>query len=207
MFAILIIGLIAGPAVSLYGIADGVARDRGVVRLGALAAVRAVLDRLLRVVPGAAACGHRDREEEAGDDRADQEAAEHPRVDDPDDDREADRHERRQQHAAERRLRDDVDRAAVLGPRRPLHDPGVLAELAAHLLDDLAADAADRLHRERREQERHQAADEQAGDHPGVREVERERARGCRARLPCSWIPSAYEPKRTSAASAAEPIA
>jgi hypothetical protein len=52
----------------LVGIADGVARDRGVVRVGALAAVRAVLDRLLRVVPGAAACGHRDREEEAGND-------------------------------------------------------------------------------------------------------------------------------------------
>ena len=60
--------------------------------------------------------------------------------------------------------------------------PGVLAELAAHLLDDLAADAADRLHRERREQERHQAADEQAGDHPRVREVEGERAERAVAR-------------------------
>ena len=61
---------------------------------------------------------------------------------------------------------DDVDRAPVLGPRRALHDPRVLTELAAHLLDHLAADPPDRLHRERREQERHQAADEEPGDHP-----------------------------------------
>ena len=56
----------------------------------------------------------------------------------------------------------------VVGPCRAVHDPRVLAELAAHLLDDLAADAADRLHRERREEERHEAADEEAGDHPRV---------------------------------------
>ena len=56
----------------------------------------------------------------------------------------------------------------VVRARGALHDPGVLAELAAHLVDDLAADAADGRHRERGEQERHQAADEEAGDHPGV---------------------------------------
>ena len=87
----------------------------------------------------------------------------------------SDRDQRRREHALDRRAGDDVDRAAVLGPRRPLHDPRVLAELAPHLLHDLAADAADRLHRERREQERHQAADEQAGDHPRVREAEQRR--------------------------------
>ena len=39
----------------LVGVADGVAGDRGGVGLGALAAVLAVLDQLLGVVPGAAA--------------------------------------------------------------------------------------------------------------------------------------------------------
>src|SRR5918992_4436269 len=39
----------------LVGIADGVAGDRGLVRLGSLAAVVAVLDELLGVVPRAAA--------------------------------------------------------------------------------------------------------------------------------------------------------
>ena len=79
MFAILIIGLIAGPAVSLYGSPTVSPVIAGSVGLGALAAVGAVLDQLLRVVPGAAAGGHRDGEEEPGDDRPDQEAAEHLR--------------------------------------------------------------------------------------------------------------------------------
>ena len=79
----------------------------------------------------------------------------------------------------------------------------MLAELAPHLLDDLAADAADGLHRERGEQERHQAADEEPGDHPRVGEAERRRAR----RGTVLWSPDVYESNRTSAASAAEPIA
>ena len=65
---------------------------------------------------------------------------------------------------------------SVLGPDGALHDPRVLAELAPHLLDDLAADAADRLHGERGEEERHEAADEEPGDHPGVGQVERDAA-------------------------------
>src|SRR5438105_2761705 len=52
----------------LVRVADGVAGDRRGVGLRALAAVEAVLDQLLRVVPDAAAGGHRDREEEARDD-------------------------------------------------------------------------------------------------------------------------------------------
>src|SRR5690242_2608475 len=78
----------------LVRVADRVAGDRCGVRLRALAAVEAVLDRLLRVVPGAAARGHRDREEEPRDDRADEQAAEHLRLDDPDDDRDHDRDQR-----------------------------------------------------------------------------------------------------------------
>src|ERR1022692_2798573 len=78
------------PGGVLVGIADGVAGDGGGVSLGALATVEAVLDQLLRVVPRAAARGHRDREEQAGDDRADEQAAEHLGTDDPDDDREED---------------------------------------------------------------------------------------------------------------------
>src|SRR5215475_1059293 len=62
--------------------------------------------------------------------------------------------------------------ARPYGPLGAFHDPRVLAELRAHLLHDLAADAPDRLHRERREQERHQAADEEAGDHAGIPKVE-----------------------------------
>src|SRR5690606_24926981 len=49
----------------LVGIAHGVAGDRGLVRLGTLAAEVAILDVLLGVVPGAAAGGHRDGHEQA----------------------------------------------------------------------------------------------------------------------------------------------
>ena len=60
---------------------------------------------------------------------------------------------------------------AVLGPGRPLHDPGDLAELSPHLLHDLSADATDRLHGKRGEEERHHA-DEEARDHPRIGERE-----------------------------------
>src|SRR5262245_49599361 len=90
----------------LVRIADRGARDRGGVSFGALAAVGAVLDELLRVVPGAAARGHRDREEETRDDRADQQAAEHADVDQTDDDRERDRDDRGDDHRLDRRAGD-----------------------------------------------------------------------------------------------------
>src|SRR5215217_2084433 len=60
----------------LVRVADRVAGDRGGVGLRALSAVLAVLDQLLGVVPGAAACRHRDGGEEADHDHADQESAE-----------------------------------------------------------------------------------------------------------------------------------
>ena len=44
--------------------------------------------------------------------------------------------------------------------RRALHDAGDLLELAAHLDHHRARGAADRFHRHRAEQVRHQAADE-----------------------------------------------
>src|SRR5919106_6908839 len=56
------------PGGVLVGVADGVAGDRRGVGLRTLAAVLAVLDQLLGVVPGAAARRHGDGEEEADHD-------------------------------------------------------------------------------------------------------------------------------------------
>ena len=84
MLTSLSIGLIAGPAVSLYGIADRVARH--CCRLSTsepLPPCAPVLDVLLRVVPGRAARRHRDRNADAGDDGADEKTAQRlsaPRV-------------------------------------------------------------------------------------------------------------------------------
>ena len=60
----------------LVGIADRVASDRGHVSLTTLAAMIAVLDVFLGVVPGAAAGRHADRDEDAGDDGAEKHGAE-----------------------------------------------------------------------------------------------------------------------------------
>src|SRR3954463_10091948 len=86
MLATLIIGLMAGPAVSLYGsptVSPGTDASWAEERLpshspsslSSLAAVLAVLDQLLGVVPCATAGGHRDGYEEAHDDHADEQPA------------------------------------------------------------------------------------------------------------------------------------
>ena len=106
----------------------------------------------------------------------------------------------RQHHVLDRGARDDVDGAPVLGLAGSLHDPGDLPELPPHLLDDLTADTADSLHRERGEEEGHEAADEEARDHPAVGELED-------GREPSLSSSDVKPSKRTSAASPAEPIA
>src|SRR4030095_9368781 len=101
MLVILIIGLTAGPAVSLYGsptvspVTAALCASEPLppkcpssmyffalshappplVLTGPSAAEVSVLDVLLRVVPRAAAGGHRDGDEQAGNDGAHQEAA------------------------------------------------------------------------------------------------------------------------------------
>src|SRR3546814_10669463 len=54
------------PGGVLVGITDRIAGHGGLVGFRALAAVMAVLDVLLGIVPGTAARGHRDRDEDAG---------------------------------------------------------------------------------------------------------------------------------------------
>ena len=73
MLVILIIGLIAGPAVSLYGSPT----VSPVIEAAWPTPCRRgrVLDQLLGVVRCSAARGHRDRQEDAGHDRPDQQAA------------------------------------------------------------------------------------------------------------------------------------
>src|SRR3546814_5599519 len=59
----------------LVRIAYGVAGHRGLMGFAALAAVVAVFDIFLGVIPRAAARGHRDRDEQPADDHAKQERA------------------------------------------------------------------------------------------------------------------------------------
>ena len=88
----------------------------------------------------------------------------------------------------------------VVGLLGAVHDPRLLAELAAHLLDDGAAGAADGLHRERGEQADHEAADQQADEDRRVVDREDDALALLRS--------SALKPANsTIAASTAEPIA
>ena len=149
--------------------------------LRALAAVLAVLDVLLGVVPGAAAGGHGDGDEQAGDDDAEQHGADGrqrirltgDRQDHPvEHDRREHRQHRRHDHLLDRGLGQHVDATPVVRLRRALHDARDLLELAAHLHHHRARRPADRGHAERAEQIGQEAAHQQADHHVGVGQSE-----------------------------------
>src|SRR6185437_6894749 len=177
----------------LVGVADGVAGDGGLVGVRALlvgdaAAVgKTVLEALLGVVPGAAAGGHRDGDEQAGDDDAHQHGAERGKAfrlaGDPedhheDDDRRQHGQQRGDDHFLDRRLGQHVDRPAVIGLVGAGHDARLLLELPPDLDHHGLRRAADGRHGEAAEEEGQQAAEQQADDDIGVgqREVDRPHA-------------------------------
>ena len=97
---------------------------------------------------------------------------------------------------AQRVLGADVDDAAVLGLLGVVHDPGVLAELAAHLEDDGAGRPGHGVDGEAGEHEHHCGTEDQADQHVGRHDLLVEHRldegarllgqpdRGRRARLP-----------------------
>ena len=72
--------------------------------------------------------------------------------------------QRREDHFAQRGLGDDIDAGAVLGLLGALQDAGLGLELAAHFQHHGARGLAHRIHAEGDEEERQQAADEEADD-------------------------------------------
>jgi len=75
MLMILINGFDRGAGSILVGVTDRIAGHRRLVRIRSLAAEVAFFDVLLGVVPRAAAGGHGNGDEQAGDDGADQQSA------------------------------------------------------------------------------------------------------------------------------------
>ena len=123
----------------LERVADGVADDRRLVGLGALAALVAVLDVLLGVVPRPAGVGQEVGHQLAGEDDRGQERAEGQVADaEADDDRGQHGQQGRRGQLPQRGGGADVDDPPVVGLLGVVHDPGVLPELAAHLLDHRA---------------------------------------------------------------------
>ena len=176
-FITLISGLIAGPAVSLNGSPTVSPMTVASWASRALAAVVAVLDQLLGVVPGTTGVGQEDRHQGAGADRAGQEAGQRADAEaEADGDRREHRQQARRGQLAQRVLGDDVDDLAVLRTAGALHDPGDLAELAAHLVDHGTGGAADGVDGQAGEEEHHRRAEQQADQDGRVEDEEVEPA-------------------------------
>ena len=82
------------------------------------------------------------------------------------------RQERRNDHLAQSRLRHDIDAGAVIGFVFATQNARLRGQLPAHFTHDGAGGFADRVHAERRENERQQAANKETDD--DLRFVERE---------------------------------
>src|ERR1700720_1489247 len=155
-------------------VADGVAGHRSLMRLAAIKMFDAVLvdesvlKTLLGIVPGAAARCHRNRHEKPVYDDAEERRAQcregrrlragNQKSAKINGQWRKHRQKRRHDHFLNRRLGQHVDRAAVIGTLRPLHDAGLFAELAPYFLDNRARRAADRGHRDTAEEVRNHAA-------------------------------------------------
>ena len=142
----------------------------------ALAAEVAFFDVLLGVVPSTATGGHRDSDEDAGDDGADQYTAQGLRAEgETDDHGDRDRQQRRHDHFLDRGLGQHVDAGAVLRLGCAGHDAGDFLELTAYFNDHRTGGATDGFHAHGREEVGHHAADEQADDNHVVGQVEGQR--------------------------------
>ena len=135
------------------------------MRLGAFAAVDAVFDQLLGVIPGTAGIGHEDRQKLTDDDHSGQVATERLRSqEDADQDRHQDREQGRADQLALRRGGADIDDAAIV--RLLGAGPDFLVpELDAAFLDDQERGAADGTNQHRAEEERNHAADQGADEY------------------------------------------
>ena len=137
----------------LERVADGVADDGGLVGVRALAALVAVLDVLLGVVPRPTGVRQVVGHQLAGEDDGGEEGAEGRVADaEADDHRREHGEQRRGDEFTQRGLRADVDDRAVVGQLLAGHDLAV-GELVADLLHDHAGGAADGADGERGEEE------------------------------------------------------
>ena len=112
------------------------------------------LDIFLRIVPGAAGVGHKDRHHDAGGQSSREQPAEGLRSEEQTD-RERRRHREkpRDDHFLQSGIGGDRDAALIIRSLRALHNTGLLPELPADLLDHRKGRAADRAHRKGGEKE------------------------------------------------------
>ena len=133
----------------------------------------AFFDVLLRVVPGAAGVGHEDRQQNAGDERSGQQAAEGFRTEqNAHQQRNHNGHDARNDHLMESRGGGNTDAGCVVGLRGAFENAGNLTELTANLFDHLVGRFGDRVHRHGGEGEGKHAADQKTDDHIGGENID-----------------------------------
>src|SRR5438445_7305120 len=136
----------------LVRVADRVAGDGGLALVRPFAPL--FLNVLPRVVPRAAAAGHRDGDEKPGHDRPEQHATQGYRPEDEAHQNGREHGDRgRHHHLLDCGLRHDIHAGPVFWLAGAFHDPLDLSELAADFGDDFAGGNAHRLHAQRRSEE------------------------------------------------------
>ena len=170
----------------LVGIADGVAGDGRLVGLRTLAAIVTFFDQLLGVVPGAAARGHRDGDEQAGDDHAHEHGAQGRKavglagdlVDREEQDHgRNDRQQGRHDHFADGGRGQNADSASIFRLHFTGHDARIFTELTTDFFHHGFSSATNGGHGHTAEQEGQKAAEQQANHDIGVGKVEGDRTK------------------------------
>mmetsp|Transcript_34480 Transcript_34480/g.78648 ORF Transcript_34480/g.78648 Transcript_34480/m.78648 type:complete len:204 (+) Transcript_34480:190-801(+) len=157
----------------LHGVTDRVTDNGSVVGIAALAAVVALLDVLLGVVPGSAGVGHGDGNLDTRHHAAAQEAGQAVFAEEEaDEDGGEDDEGAGAGHLLEGRLGGDDHAALVVGLGGAVHDAGNFTELTAHLLDHGAGSETDGLHGHGGEPVGVHDTDDEAGEDEGVLHVE-----------------------------------
>mmetsp|Transcript_4108 Transcript_4108/g.10653 ORF Transcript_4108/g.10653 Transcript_4108/m.10653 type:complete len:378 (+) Transcript_4108:533-1666(+) len=157
-------------------VADCVAGYRGLVRLGALAAILTRLNELFRIVPRAASIVEEERQQDTGDGTHHEQAckdhgaeqwpalqAAHEAEDEADSNRRDEHKRARLRHLSKSGPGYDRDTPVVIGLFRAVHDPGALGELRAYLIDHVLGTFAHSLDGHSRKGE-HEHATKQAAD-------------------------------------------
>ena len=150
------------------------------MRRGLFAAVVALLNVFLGVVPRGSSAGHGNGDKKTGDNGADEEPPDgFCRViaeSEEENERDGNRDEGRYDHLAECRAGYDVNRLVILGLGRAFHDALDLAKLPAYFFHHALRGFPDCTHGNGSEQIRHHAADEKPCDDVGIRQVKKHHA-------------------------------
>ena len=128
-----------------------------------------LFDKFLRIVPGTARIGHKNRQDEPGPETADQQSHHSGYAENKSGQHRChNSQDRRQQHLSLRAFGRNLDTPRIIGGRLAFENPFDFTELAAHLLDHALRRTAHGIHRKAAEQEGHHRSDKHPDQYVGV---------------------------------------